>query len=260
MKESSDSSPQLGARGLKGENIMVGMRNFGAIAALCLSWLCAEHAAASEPDPIFSLQRQWWQWAGSIPLDVNPLIDATGKFCDVGQRGGYWYLASNFGGRTTRSCTVPKGVKLLVPIVVTFCYPEEGFDTDESCIAYVNDVMNAYRPEDMTIRLDGRLQPTHDICEIAAAPGDKVGNVGHCVVRRRPNRTLFTFVVGSAGFYASDPGVYRANSARGAWAVIDTANLAAGSHVLKIKAVGQPGAVIPFMSVTYKLTIARPVN
>ena len=227
---------------------------------LWLGMLFSMPASATEVEPLFSLQRQWWQWAGSIPLDSNPLLDPTGKLCDVGQRGGYWYLAGNFGGRDTRSCTVPKGVKLLVPIVVTFCYPEEGFDTDESCIAYVNDVMSGYRPEDLTVKLDGRLQVTHDVCEIAAAPGDKVGNVGHCAVRRHPNRTLFTFVVGAAGFYASDPGVYRATRARGAWVVIDTANLDAGEHVLKIRAVGQPGAVIPFMSVTYNLTIARPVN
>lgn len=232
----------------------------GIAGAVLLLFSIAAPAAAND-DPLFQLQRQWWQWAGSIPIDVNPLADTTGKYCDVGQQGSYWFLAGNFGGRTTRDCTVPKGVKLVVPVFVTFCYPEEGFDTDESCIAYVNDAFSSYRPQDLTVKLDDAWQETRDICEIVIAPGDDFPAVpGHCLVRRRADRTLFSFVVGASGFYFSEPGVWRANAARGVWSVIDTSKLTAGRHVLRIKAVGQPGAPIPSLTVTYNLRVRKAQN
>lgn len=156
---------------------------------------------------------------------------------------------------------MPKGVKLVVPVIVAFCYPEEGFDTEESCIGFINDALAGYRPADLTVKVDGVAQETRDICEIAVAPADKVQGVSrHCEIRRRANRTLFNFVIGESDFYPSAPGVWRANSARGVWSVIDTSGLAVGEHIIKIRAVGQAGALIPFLAVTYKLTVARPAN
>jgi hypothetical protein len=217
--------------------------------------------AAADGDSLFTLQRDWWQWAGSIPIEVSPLVDETGKYCDAGQRGRYWFLAGNFGGRTTRSCTVPKGTILVAPVIVTFCYPEEGFDTDESCIGYVNDVLAGYRPENLTVTVDGVPQATRDVCEIAAAPGDALPPIApSCVVRRRANRTLWNFTIGSAGFYLSEPGVWRANAARGVWSLIDTSQLSTGKHTIVIHAKGKAGAVIPLLNVTYNLTVARARN
>lgn len=227
--------------------------------ALALCAFFAQSAAAGEP--FGRLQREWWQWAGSIALDANPLIDETGDFCEAGQRGPYWFLTGNGGGNTTRSCTVPKGVKLFFPVITTFCYPEEGFDDDESCIAYVIDVLAGYKRENLTVRLDGQDVPTEDVCEIAAAPGDKVQDAPpHCRIFRRADRTLFNFAINKSGFYLSEPGIWRANAANGVWALIDTANLSAGEHRIRIRAVGKPGAVIPYLNVVYKLTVARPVN
>jgi hypothetical protein len=230
-----------------------------AAGALILCSVLSGTAAAAEP--LGRLQREWWQWAGSIALDANPLVDETGDFCEAGQRGPYWFLTGNGGGRTTRSCTVPKGVKLVFPVITTFCYPEEGFDDDASCIAYVIDVLKGFKRGNLTVQLDGRDYPTEDVCEIAAAPGDHVvGAPDHCRIYRRANRTLFNFVINKSGFYLSEPGVWRANAANGVWAVIDTASLSAGEHRIRIRAVGKPDAVIPYLNVVYHLTVARPVN
>ena len=237
------------------------IRIFRISGALCLGFLCALPAAAHDDDPFFALQRNWWLWAGSIPLESNPLLDETGAFCGVGQQGRYWYLAGTFSDKTTRSCTVPKGVKLLVPVVVTFCYPEEGYDDDASCIAYVNDGIGAYRPSDLSVKLDGHPQPLRDICEITVARGDDVSGVPRrCRINLRADRNLFSFAIAPDTIYGSDPGVWRANAARGYWAVIDTDRLAPGEHVVKLKVVGPPDSIIPFMAVTYHLTIGNPVN
>jgi hypothetical protein len=72
----------------------------------------------SHADPLKELSAQWWQWALSIPSSVNPLADATGANCMVGQRDDVWFLAGSFGGGTTsRRCSVPQGVPLFFPIV-----------------------------------------------------------------------------------------------------------------------------------------------
>ena len=35
---------------------------------------------------------RWWQWAYSIPKDVNPSYDDTGKYCAEGQSGPVWSM------------------------------------------------------------------------------------------------------------------------------------------------------------------------
>lgn len=231
------------------------------LAALCLGLLCAMPASADADDPLFRLQREWWQWAGSIPLETNPMLDETGASCGIGQHGAYWYLAGNFGGETTRDCTVPKGVKLLVPVIVTFCYPEEGFDDDTSCIAYVNDGIGGYQRSNLSVKVDGWPQRLNDVCEITVAFGDDVSGIPrHCRINRRADRNLFSFVIAPDTIYASEPGVWRANAARGYWSVIDTSRLATGKHTVRIKVVGGPDTILSFLQVTYHVTVARPTN
>jgi hypothetical protein len=56
---------------------------------------------------------KWWQWANSIPKDVNPASDTTGQYCGKGQAGPVWFLAGTAGGLATRSCTIPAGKAIL---------------------------------------------------------------------------------------------------------------------------------------------------
>ena len=204
-------------------------------------------------DNLYTIQRQWWQWFSGIPVEVHPVLDTTGAYCDLAQRGNYWYLASNLGGETNRACTVPAGVKLVVVLDNTFCYPEQGVDTDTTCIEYIATFYDGLDQADFIVKLDNVVQPKTDVCEIAAHPNDLVQALpAACVVVRRKDRSLFSFVVGQSGVYSSPAGVYRANAARGLWAVIDTKPLALGSHVLRI--------TTPFASVRYNLKVAKAKN
>jgi hypothetical protein len=64
------------------------------------------------------LSAEWWQWALSIPTSVNPQLDTTGKNAVVGQHGPIWFLAGVFGGGTaTRTCFVPEGMALYLPVI-----------------------------------------------------------------------------------------------------------------------------------------------
>lgn len=74
---------------------------------------------------------RWWQWALAIPADQNPILDGP---CTTGQSGDVFFLAGNFGGSSTRDCTVPAGKALFFPVADFLCWPspelpEEGCAT-----------------------------------------------------------------------------------------------------------------------------------
>jgi hypothetical protein len=61
----------------------------------------------------------WWQWALETPASVNPVLDQTGANCAANQRvPGVFFLAGSFtSGTVQRTCSVPVGSALLVPIL-----------------------------------------------------------------------------------------------------------------------------------------------
>lgn len=68
---------------------------------------------------------KWWQWLLSIPNADNPAIDTTGEHCGVAQNGSVWFLTGTTGGKNTRSCTIPPGVAILIPVLNSECSTAE---------------------------------------------------------------------------------------------------------------------------------------
>lgn len=73
---------------------------------------------------------KWWNWAVSIPKDRNPVYDNSGKNSNLDQDDpNVWFLAGAQSGSTTRSCTIPAGKAILVPVAVNECslseFPDE---------------------------------------------------------------------------------------------------------------------------------------
>jgi hypothetical protein len=65
---------------------------------------------------------KWWQWALSIPANDNPTVDKSGEKCSVGQNNSsVWFLAGTGGGEAVRSCTIPSGKAILIPIINVEC-------------------------------------------------------------------------------------------------------------------------------------------
>lgn len=62
----------------------------------------------------------WWQWAMDLPIE--PVLDQTGALCGLGDQGEVWFLAGTDGTRDdiTRTCTIPLGVRLLVPVATRY--------------------------------------------------------------------------------------------------------------------------------------------
>ena len=64
---------------------------------------------------------RWWQWAYSIPKDVNPSYDDTGKYCAEGQSGPVWFLTGTYKHPVDRYCTIPAGKAILFTILNSEC-------------------------------------------------------------------------------------------------------------------------------------------
>jgi hypothetical protein len=80
----------------------------------------------------------WWQWVLAQPASTNPATDTTGGNCAVGQSNPFvWFLAGDFGGTVTRSCTVPFGKALLIPVVNTVYGAFLTDPADQRTVQYV---------------------------------------------------------------------------------------------------------------------------
>jgi hypothetical protein len=63
--------------------------------------------------------KNFWKWVISLPKDKSPWQDATGANCDNGQsktNSSVFYLSGNGGGISVRTCKVPAGKGLFIPV------------------------------------------------------------------------------------------------------------------------------------------------
>jgi heme/copper-type cytochrome/quinol oxidase subunit 2 len=76
---------------------------------------------------------RWWQWAYSVPRDVHPAYDDSGKYCAEGQGGPVWFLTGTYEHPVERYCNIPAGKAILFPILNSECSYVEfpGLNTEE---------------------------------------------------------------------------------------------------------------------------------
>jgi hypothetical protein len=76
---------------------------------------------------------RWWQWAYSVPMDVHPAYDDSGKYCAEGQSGPVWFLTGAYEHPVERYCDIPAGKAILFPILNSECSYVEfpGLNTEE---------------------------------------------------------------------------------------------------------------------------------
>jgi len=81
--------------------------------------------------PVQDYVNTWWQWSESMPKQLSPVRDYTGKHCHVGQKGEVWFLAGGYGSSTiNRQCEIPYGKHVFFPIINMLYYPRyEGSTT-----------------------------------------------------------------------------------------------------------------------------------
>ena len=65
-------------------------------------------------------QKNFWKWILEIPANESPVNDRTGEKCANGQsntNSSVFYLSFNNGGISERTCKVPVGKGLLIPVM-----------------------------------------------------------------------------------------------------------------------------------------------
>jgi hypothetical protein len=64
--------------------------------------------------------KNFWKWQISIPADKGPVSDKTGERCSIGQansNSSVFYLSGGGGGNWDRTCKVPAGKGILIPVM-----------------------------------------------------------------------------------------------------------------------------------------------
>jgi hypothetical protein len=171
---------------------------------------------------------RWWQWALGQPVPTNPLLDTTGASCAVGQAGPVWFLAGTFGGGSaTRTCAIPAGKALFVPVANSFC-SEEGDGTPEAQRACAKAFMDT--ATDLSAEVDGVSIQNLQLYRVQSP--------------------IFDLTLPDNNIFGAPAGVYTPTAADGIQLML--APLRAGSHVIHFHSVFAGSAPI---DITYHLTV-----
>lgn len=119
---------------------------------------------------------EWWQWGLSAPFDVNPIIDETGKHAHVGQSGPVWFLAGTFPGvgPVERTCVVPRGKAILIPVVNAAFWGPEDITEGEDYFEFVQNLRDqaaVLKPEnviELECRIDDLVLEREDLLKLRA--------------------------------------------------------------------------------------------
>lgn len=92
---------------------------------------------------------KWWRWLLSIPKHKNPALDISGANLSEGQNDpNVWFLPGTLGGTAMRSCKIPLGKAILMPVINYRCSfaDETGIKTEEElalkCKKEIDDIKN----------------------------------------------------------------------------------------------------------------------
>jgi hypothetical protein len=196
-----------------------------AVSVLLLSLLLGPTAAVAAPPQVKksppSLTALWWQTFLSI--SGNPL-----DRCDLGTREVV-FLAGTTGGTATRSCTIPVGTSILVPLINVECSTAEGNgDTPAELRACARGIADQFT--DLSLTIDG----------VAIAD----------LQRFRVHSPVFQFTAAEGNVFGVPAGTTR-SVADGYWVLIRP--LSPGTHTISFGGAFPPGGFTTF--VTYTLTV-----
>jgi hypothetical protein len=181
---------------------------------------------------------KWWQWAHSIPTENNPMLDETGEDCAQAQNqtSPVWFLAGTGAGSAERTCTIPAGKAILLPIINSANVRTAG-ETKEQLLAGVKEL------EDKVTTVE------------ASVDGTPLQNLSNY----RIQSPFFNETLPNDNILGVPEGTYLA-VADGYWLFLDP--LSPGQHEIRLHgAIIDPTAISPTPSfetaVTYHLTMSN---
>jgi hypothetical protein len=77
--------------------------------------------------------QRWWQWNIGTPSSDHPRDNYTSQKCTNNQNGPVWFLPDILTGKEERTCTIPAGKAILVPLLTGECNndPSQPFMNDD---------------------------------------------------------------------------------------------------------------------------------
>jgi hypothetical protein len=176
---------------------------------------------------------RWWQFVVSFTASENPLLDATGQRCAIGQAGPVWLLMGSVTGTAiTRDCAIPEGTALLFP-VINFVNVNTTNETAEELRATVAPFID--EATGLTVSVDGeplsKFEKSHEKYRIQSA--------------------VFSVTLPPANLFGLDAGTYSPAIDDGFYVMLKP--LEVGHHTLRFT--GQIPSLSFSLDVTYHLEV-----
>lgn len=212
-------------RGCEGTFRSIALR-WVAVGVVLASLLLGPTAAVAAPPQVKKppppMTALWWQTF--LSLSGNPL-----DRCDLGSRDVV-FLAGTTGGAATRSCTIPAGTSILVPLINVECSTAEGNgDTPAELRACVRGFADQFT--DLSLTIDG----------VAVAD----------LQRFRVHSPVFQFTAAQGNVFGVPAGTTR-SVADGYWVLIRP--LSPGTHTVSFGGAFPPGGFTTFVTYTLMVT------
>jgi hypothetical protein len=110
--------------------------------------------------PYETYTAEWWQNNVNYTANEHPRDNFRPEKCDLGNNGPIWFLPDILNGNEERTCMVPEGKAVLIPIITGICWNDgnPNFYTDDellSCAkegqqeAFINAYVNGVKLEDI---------------------------------------------------------------------------------------------------------------
>jgi len=131
----------------------------------------------------------WVNWIQKEPPETSPAFDTTGVFCELNQRGKFWYLAGTFSGIAERRCEVPAGKAIFFPIINFISFAPEFPEAGDPC-ASLNTTVEQVRC-DVNEDINVVVGPAPDLVLRVVLDGNPVADPFAYRVQSRPGGFVF---------------------------------------------------------------------
>lgn len=159
------------------------------LAVLCFGNVSAQNATSSQKsvelfqpsDKPFDSSyedhvKNFWKLYLSIPKNANPLEDRKGEMCNYGKNGQnetktIFYLTGNSGGDTEKTCKIPAGLGLFIPVITGEASQGEiqGSTVEDLRMAAKDDQQSM---QNLVLSINGKVIPEEVLRSYALLTGD----------------------------------------------------------------------------------------
>jgi hypothetical protein len=96
----------------------------------------------------------------SIPTSEHPRDAYSEEKCAVNQEGPVWFLADQLGGREERTCTIPAGKAILIPLLTGEC--DYGIPEVKNFFVFLEPLLPGQHKADLKVSVLNRVETSYN--------------------------------------------------------------------------------------------------